>query len=308
MSLPSFDPRAMPVDARVTSWRAGDGWPMRRLDWRQAPGAESRGKLLFLGGRGDFIEKYLEAYAHWHGQGWDVTALDWRGQGGSAGSIVGGHLDSFDPLVEDCAAFLEEWLREEPGPHVAIGHSMGGHLLLRSVAEHRPAIDAFVLIAPMLGINSRPVPPPIAPLLASLAARLLGNRTLAWRADQAASKLRQANLTSCEQRFADEQWWKGQHEGFDLGPPSWGWLAAAYRSMRRPTERELRQVRVPTLLIGTEADRLVRAEAIHRAASLLPQAEMLMFQDAAHEILREQDRYRLKALDRIDAFLAKHAA
>lgn len=281
---------------------------MRRLDWNRAAGAPLRGKLLFLGGRGDFIEKYLEAYAHWQASGWDVTALDWRGQGGSAGSIVGGHLDSFDPLIEDCARFVASWIGEDRAPHVAIGHSMGGHLLLRSVAEHQLALDAMVLVAPMLGINSRPVPPLIAPPLASLAAKLLGKRTLAWRADKVGSKLRQANLTSCERRFADEQWWKERHEAYELGPPSWGWLAAAYRSMRRPRPAELREVRVPTLLIGTQVDRLVRADSIRRAASLLPDAELLMFEDAAHEILREQDRYRLEALSRIDAFLDRRAA
>ena len=36
-------------------------------------------------GRGDFIEKYLETYAHFQAAGWNVTAFDWRGQGGSRG-------------------------------------------------------------------------------------------------------------------------------------------------------------------------------------------------------------------------------
>src|SRR3954471_15528068 len=129
----SFDRRAIPPGAAFRTWAAPDGWPYRILDWPQGlegkpargevPGRKQRGSLLFAGGRGDFIEKYLEADAHWHDRGWDVTAFDWRGQGGSRGTIVGGHLDSFDPLVDDLAALIVDWRGRTPGPHVAIGHS-----------------------------------------------------------------------------------------------------------------------------------------------------------------------------------------
>src|SRR4051794_20716229 len=142
----SFDRRAIPGGASFSTWAAPDGWPYRLLDWPQGAGKDSaggkvRGSLLFAGGRGDFIEKYLEADAHWHARFWDVTAFDWRGQGGSRGAIVGGHLDSFDPLVDDLAALIAAWRARTPAPHVAIGHSMGGHLLLRTLAERKPALD-----------------------------------------------------------------------------------------------------------------------------------------------------------------------
>ena len=104
----------------LSSWEARDGWPLRRMDWPQPKGAAARGNLLFASGRGDFIEKYLEAIGHWHAQGWNVTAFDWRGQGDSRGDIVGGHLDSFDPLVDDAAALIDDWLGERGGPHVAV--------------------------------------------------------------------------------------------------------------------------------------------------------------------------------------------
>ena len=55
--------------------------------------------MLFAGGRSDFIEKYLESYAHWHRAGWDVTAFDWRGQGLSRGALAPENPESFDGLV-----------------------------------------------------------------------------------------------------------------------------------------------------------------------------------------------------------------
>jgi len=81
-------------------------------------------------------------------------------------------------------------------------------------------------------------------------------------------------------------------------------MRAAFRSSSAFTREKLSKVSLPLLLIGTERDRLVSAAAIARVARLLPRAELMMFPDCAHEILREEDRVRDKALDRIDQFLA----
>src|SRR5688500_3343800 len=123
----AFDRRSIPADARWADWKAEDGWICRTLERRQPGGAPVRGSLLFAGGRGDFIEKYLEIHDHWVRRGWNVTAFDWRGQGGSQGNKPGGWLDRFETLVGDLAGLIDAWKAETPGPHAVIGHSMGGH-------------------------------------------------------------------------------------------------------------------------------------------------------------------------------------
>ena len=304
MTTRSFDRRARPEGAAFSHWRAPDGWLHRRLDWPQPPGREERGTLLFAGGRGDFIEKYLEAMAHWHERGWSVAAFDWRGQGASRGESAGGHLDSLDVLVEDLAALAGEWA-ERPQPLVLIGHSMGGHVLLRALAEKRVRPKAAVLVAPMLMLNTAPLPAWAAWSTAALLAAVGWARQPAWRSPQrpSAGSSRQTFLTSCPERYADELWWWQREPGFNLGAPSWGWLDAAYRSCARLTDERLRAVEVPVLLLGTETDRLVSAAAIRRAAALLPGARLKLFASAGHEILRESDPVRLEALAAIDDFL-----
>lgn len=302
--------RTHPLGATFSYWNAADGWPIRRMDWPQPAGGAVRGSLIFAGGRGDFIEKYLEALACWHQRRWNVTSFDWRGQGESRGDIVGGHLDSFDSLVEDGAGLVGDWLERTPGPHVAIAHSMGGHLLLRILAERRPSLAAAVLVAPMIGVNASPIPPWLGRIAARTLAGLGLRRRRAWKENEKPGlrrHARQAYLTSSPERYADELWWRARHPGFALGPPSWGWLHAAYDSMARLTPETLAGVELPVLLLGTERDRLVSPAAIHRAAELLPHAELLMFPTAAHELLREDDAVRLAALTRIDAFLDEHA-
>lgn len=310
MAAQALDRRAHPAGAEFASWQAGDGWSLRVMEWPQPAGKVPRGSLFFANGRGDFIEKYLEPLGHWHARGWNLMAFDWRGQGGSAGRIVGGHLDSFDPLVGDGAALLRDWIDRQPGPHVAIAHSMGGHLMLRVIVEHRPPLAAAVLVAPMIRINARPIPHNFGRLISAALSRIGLRRIPAWRSNERPhlpGADRQSYLTTCGDRYADELWWKQRQPGYLLGPPTWGWLDAAYRSIDSLTLERMTEVELPILILGTDRDRLVSPNAIRRAAGALPGAELHMYPDAAHELLRESDSVRLDALARIDSFFDRHA-
>ncbi|MDB5722589.1 MAG: alpha/beta hydrolase [Alphaproteobacteria bacterium] len=309
MEVVAFERRRIPEGAILSTWRAADGWAYRRMDWRQPRQAGARGNLLFAGGRGDFIEKYLEACGHWHARGWNVTMFDWRGQGGSQ-EIVETQLGSLDPLVDDLTALVADWRSESAGPHVVVAHSMGGHILLRTLVEGEAQLDAAVLVAPMVMINARPLPRFAASHIASFITGLgLGGRP-AWKTPrrlmQTGSR-RQAFLTSSPERYEDEAWWWREHPGYHLGAPSWGWLRAAYRSSARLTPASLSTIRIPLLFIAASHDRLVSSAAIRRAAAAVPGAELLIFERAGHEILRESDPVRLEALARIDSFLDQRA-
>ena len=119
---------------------------------------------------------------------------------------------------------------------------------------------------------------------------------------------RQRNLTGSRERYEDEAWWWEREPGWNLGAPSWAWMRAAFRSAAAAfTAGRLAGVKVPVLLLAAGHDRLVSTKEIARAARQLPRAELEIFPDAAHEILREADPVRLAAFARIDAFLDAHA-
>lgn len=160
-------------DAMMESWSAPDGWPLRRI--RIAAEGARRGSLLFLGGRADHIEKYDEALLGWAAQGWAVESVDWRGQGGSGRLIAGsalGHADDFTRWLDDIEVYGREWRARTDGLHVVIAHSMGGHLVLRALAEGRLAADAAVLSAPMLGIHTGALPHSLAVRITTAACAL----------------------------------------------------------------------------------------------------------------------------------------
>ena len=70
----------------------------------------------------------------------------------------------------------------------------------------------------------------------------------------------------------------------------------------------LETVETPVLLFGTTNDQLVAWNAIERAGQRLPYGEVLEFGDEAHhEIFREADRVRTRAMDGIADFLDRKA-
>lgn len=305
----AFDRRAIPAVACEGRWIARDGFAIRRIDW---PGDGSRGSLLFFPGRGDSYEKYLETLDYWHSHGWKVTAADWRGQAGSGrlgSDPFTGHVDDFGTWIADLAAFWADWQRETPGPHVLVGHSMGGHLALRGLAEGRVDPAALVLSAPMLGFLSKGIPAGVMHAAARIIAALGDRRRSAWKWSEkpgAPPDDRITLLTHDAERYADEIWWRDHRPELQMGPASWGWVERAYASMRalfRPGILEA--VRTPVFISATTADGLVDFGAIDRAARRLPRCELLRFgSEARHELLREADGVRDRTLRAIDAFLA----
>ncbi|WP_213981211.1 alpha/beta hydrolase [Sphingomonas sp. dw_22] len=312
MAISAVDRRALPPGSEIHRWPAPDGWALRAFTW-PADIDEPRGSILFQGGRGDIFEKYLESFAHWHDAGWTITSFDWRGQGGS-GRLTSaancGDIESFDQFIGDFKAFHAEWIAGTPGPHVVMGHSMGGHLVLRALVEGTIRPDAAVVIAPMLGVKS-----PFG-RFAERAARILGNignpARRAWKGNEKpyTTETRSNLLTHDPDRYADEIWWQQHDPAILTGPPSWRWVIEAFKSMRElEANPQLESMPVPVLMLVARADALVDARVALRIGPRLPDARIVTFGDeSAHEILREADPVRDRALGEIDKFLAERAA
>jgi alpha-beta hydrolase superfamily lysophospholipase len=124
------------------------------------PCATPRGTVLLVhglgehGGRYDHVAKALNAW------GWNVIAHDHRGHGRSSGAR--GRIDRDDALLEDLSLAIDAVRARHTGRLVLLGHSMGGLIASRFVAEAlrpRPArwsreVDALVLSSPALAANT----------------------------------------------------------------------------------------------------------------------------------------------------------
>ncbi len=310
-----FDRRAIPEEAVETIWYANDGWPIRRIDWKpwHAAQGKPRGSILFLPGRGDHYEKYLETLHHYAQQNWRVTSVDWRCQAMS-GRMTDDHsigdIDDFATWVADIQIFHASWIKERPGPHIILAHSMGGHLAMRAVIEKVIAPDAMIMVAPMLSIHSGGLPLYVTRIVARLMVKLGRAKRAAWKvSEKPLSPLtsRSRMLTHDKTRYEDEEAWWAIRPELKLGPGSWRWVDRAVASIRKIHQPgTFEHVQIPVLIIATTADQLVSTDQIIKDANRLPNAELMLFgKEAAHELLRETDAVRDKVILAIDAFLER---
>lgn len=312
--------RTIPAYATEGHWIASDGWKIRRIDWPslEVDGSRAqnvRGSMLFLPGRGDHYEKYLEMLDQFARQGWCVTAIDWRGQGGS-GRLLGdphiGHIDDFATWLADLQAFWTEWKKGAKPPHVVVAHSMGGHLALRGLAEDLIDPDAVVLSAPMLGLHTMGLPYIAYHAVARILRALGDPNRAAWKEGEKPGSplnVRSKILTHDAGRYADELYWWEKRPQVRLGPPSWHWVERAIASIREMHEPgALEKVKIPLLLLATSADRLVDTKQIVQDSKRVANGELILFGDeAAHELLREADPVRSQCLEHMSDFFDRHA-
>jgi alpha-beta hydrolase superfamily lysophospholipase len=122
-----------------------DGLRLSRVVW-PARGAV-RGTVLIVHGLGEHAGRYVRLAADLCAIGWQVQSWDQRGHGDSEGAR--GAIATPTSLLDDLALMLRT-LRDEdaPRPLVLLGHSLGGAVAARHVAEGRNGVDALVLSSP----------------------------------------------------------------------------------------------------------------------------------------------------------------
>ena len=127
-----------------------------------APTGPARGTVLVMHGLGEHGGRYAHVVALLAAQGWATLLVDQRGHGRSDGPR--GAIATGDSLLADLGLLADHARRRYPGPLVLLGHSMGGLVVGRYLAEGlaaRPApwwqpVDGLVMSSPALdpGMNA----------------------------------------------------------------------------------------------------------------------------------------------------------
>ncbi|WP_199554688.1 alpha/beta fold hydrolase [Sandaracinobacteroides hominis] len=303
----------MPKDAIVGREAMADGAQIRTLLF---PHEQPIANLLLLTGRADFHEKWADAIRLLHDEGFAIASFDWRGQGGSTRltDSGAGHIDSFDTWLSDLDR-LSGWAMESLGqaPWLALGHSMGGHLLTRWIADPartdlplRRDLQGAILAAPFYGMGGPMAMKAAAMRLAPLQVARGLQANFAWgqrpygRLQQRPE--RQLLLTGSRAHFEDEGLWVAARPELATGGVSWGWIKAFADSQRQLEALPLEQVQLPLMVLMASNERLVDNKATMRIAARLPNAERHIVEGAAHELLREAEPARRAALQKIREF------
>jgi lysophospholipase len=308
MDLVSIPANPVPEDVVTGTLKTRDGVGIRFARWRPPPGR--KGTVCLFQGRAEFIEKYFETVRELRARGFAVATIDWRGQGGSERALSDphkGHVGDFSEYERDVEALMTEVVLPDcPPPIFAIGHSMGGTVLMRVARQGSRWFDRIVLSAPMIRLSGNRDALPAK--ITVRAMRLIGMGSAyvpGGSATAVASGPYVNNIaTSDPVRHARTKAVLEAAPELGLGSPTVSWLSAAYRSMAEiASPAYASKVRQPLMLIAAGRDQVVSTAAIEDIAVRLRAGSHLIVAGARHELMMEQDRYRAQFWAAFDAFV-----
>lgn len=290
-----------------------DKVPLRACVWMPDAGVTRRGVCMLLNGLTEFIEKYQEVADELTARGFVVASLDWRGQGASERTAQGNrkiHVRDFDEYDLDLSAFIRDVvnpLAEGNTPIIALAHSMGAHILLRHLRASRPRLACAVLITPMLEVETKPYPPWLTRVVTALLniRRPSKRFVFGWDVDPVTLPFEKQRATRDRARWERMQALLRAQPFLCTYGPTFGWLGAAFRSMRKVQEPEFPEAIVtPVLIVGAAADKIVLTPPQATYAKRLRKGQYVEIADAEHEILMERDEIRAQFWKSFDAFVA----
>ncbi|MGA7486523.1 MAG: alpha/beta hydrolase [Xanthobacteraceae bacterium] len=308
MTLVSIPANPVPDDVVTGTLKTPDGVSLRFARWAPPPGR--KGTVCLFQGRSDFIEKYFETVRDLRARGFAVATFDWRGQGLSDRALRSrrkGYVRSFSQYQIDLETFVNEVVLPDcPPPIFALGQSMGGTILLRAAHAGCRWFDRMVLLSPMIALPGMRRLTATRMLVRSM--RLMGLGATYVPGGDATVMMQRPFvgnlLTSDPVRYARNIAVLEEEPALAIGWPTVAWTDSAFRVMGEMSESGYAaKIRQPILIIAAGYDGVVSTPAIDEFAVRLRAGSHLIVPGARHELLMEQDRFRLQALAAFDAFV-----
>lgn len=252
-----------------------------RLQLHRWPCADAHGTVLIVHGLGEHGGRYGLLAAALNAWGWQVIAYDHRGHGLSDGPR--GHIPHSEALLTDLAAVIDAVREPREAPLVLLGHSMGGLVASRFVAEAllpEPAawartVEGLVLSSPALAVRTQP-----------MQRRLLSTLGRALPDIAIANGLRPEWI--CSDAAAIQAYLADPLVHDRITPRLVRFIMAGGTTVRSLAPRW----RVPTLLMWSPADRCIDPQGCTQFVAGVPGHVLRArpFERMAHELLNERDR------------------
>jgi alpha-beta hydrolase superfamily lysophospholipase len=264
----------------------GEAGQLAVYDWA-LPASQPLGTVVLVHGLGEHAGRYGEVAAHLHQWGFAVRAYDQQGHGQSEGAR--GDLLRPGSLQADLCRVIDD-TRQHPSlqgiPLILLGHSMGGLVVARTLAEGLRPVDAAVLSSPALGAFPNFFQKILLAILPRIAPHLRVDNGL-----KAEFVSRDPDVVKAYQADAMV------HRRIATG------LAAWILKNGDKTLDDAAKWQVPTLLLYAGQDRLVNAQASADFARSAPKAvvQAECFEAMYHEIFN--DLYRAQVFTALKRWL-----
>ncbi|MEM6811160.1 MAG: alpha/beta hydrolase [Pseudomonadota bacterium] len=271
-----------------------------RIRYCYVKSEQGKGTILLLPGLSEFSEKYIETTCYLNGLGYSVYILDWCFQGKSTrlkDNYQKRHSNGYGKDLDDLNSFLNQLHTNTP--LFIMAHSMGAHIILRYLAQHKNNIKAASLSAPMLmPLAFKNMMPIYSLILKLMPSKYMTNYV--WGGTDWVPNSRQKNgldiFSSDPIRDKIHDYWSECDPSLRVGSPTFGWVQETIKSIRL-LEENISNIKTPLLLSMAEKDLIVDNKTIKKAAQKLQKAKLTNIKNAKHEILMETDQIRSQFLE-----------
>lgn len=292
--------------------QAYDGIRLRYGCW-PCQGQSNAGTVAVLGGRAEFMEKYMETIGELNARGFHTFSFDWRGQGLSDRMLrdrTRGYVRTFEDYVADLKLFLDEVVRpNSSGPLILMAHSMGATIVLQYLHRFPVGIHKAVLLSPMISFRTSPIPYAVAKGYCLVLAKLgMAHCNIpSQRRNQTFQESFAGNrLTQDAARFHSVRLALKDNPRLLVAGVTYGWLAASFKAIDAIRRSGFAQhIQTPLLVVTAGEDRVVSNAATERYVAQLPGSHAVCIEGAYHEILQEKDGVRAQFWQAFDRFILR---
>lgn len=286
----------------------------------QSPAEMKKGDVVFIQGRGTFLEFYEVLIDPLLERGYDVWTYDLTGQGGSSRLPLEQdvshltkqrmqHVDSFDRYLVDMHEFVQEVVLPKVGDDRLLlgGYSKGGHLALRYLQKYpEHNFKGAFAISPLLSLK--------LPLMHGIvfgSLKLFGtfsdlNKYVpgAGDVDPIFTMTFTTNpYTSDPERFQEMVRLCEQFPDWMMGGVSQSWLRAAIESVFALWKTDsLAAIQIPILISTGESDGVVDVNYNAQFVEKLSHGKHLVYPTGRHELFRETPAMRADWWREFDLF------
>jgi lysophospholipase len=293
-----------------------------RLRYAYAPahyhtGFSRRGTIILTHGYGELIDQYYLTIRDYQSMGYDVWAMDHYGFGKSGrDDPANPHRPSTKGMlrhVHDLHFFATRIVRHDPArPLILSTHSMGGHIGLLYLQRHADVFDAAIFSSPMFDVYRFGLPRWFRPAVKAVfnIASHIGFKDVQVPATPAMwDKITRVGRALGDPhhggiRVAFKHLVQGAMPETAIQRPTFGWIAAAFKTIDHSLRPDaLRAVQTPMLIGTAGAESLVDPDSHRLVARLAPHATHIFLPLAGHNLWFENDANHALWLGRIRRFL-----
>jgi lysophospholipase len=282
-----------------------------RYGYTEIKGAQSKGVILLLHGRAEFMEKYNEIVIEFNKRGYNVISFDWRGQGLSGRQTENrkkGYVKNFNDYLLDLKILFDKFVLPKKQTVYLLSHSMGGHIGLRFLHDYPDLVKKAVFASPMFDIKTF--------LFSRLVTRAVTQKACdagfseyfvlgGKKYDSTNSNIKKNILSHDFEKLSIQANEIVKNPDLAIGGATWGWLNAAYNSIDILMEKDyVSSIKTPTLIFNAKKDKLVRKESQEQISTRLPDCSYISINNAFHEIMFEKQDIRDIFWDRFYKFIS----